>query len=128
MYSSFVGYGGRGFWSYDGYLEPLLALLADEIGPSPGQAWLDELREHWRSQASGGFSAWIHLKLDEYVTDEERRATVITLIEGATSRTGVPREIRETGMLLESLLKGEITTDESSPLDYMIDPRRTSPE
>jgi hypothetical protein len=120
MSTSFVDYRGRGFWSWDGYLEPLLALLADEIGPSPGRAWLSELRDHWREQASGVFSAWIHPNLDEYVTSEERLETVVALIRAATSRPGVPREVKQTGLLMESLLRGEITTDASSPLDYMV--------
>jgi hypothetical protein len=128
MSTSFVKYHGRGFWSWDGYLEPLLALLADEIGPSPGQAWLDELRDHWCSQASGVFSAWIHPNLDEYVTSEERLKTVIALIKAVTSNRDVPREVKETGLLMESLLKGEIATDESSPLDYMVSSQQSPPE
>lgn len=35
MSTSFVEYQGRGFWSWDGYLEPVLALLANQIGDSP---------------------------------------------------------------------------------------------
>ena len=128
MSTSFVDYRGHGFWSWDGYLEPLLALLADEIGPSPGQAWLDELRDHWREQASGVFSAWVHPDLDEYVTSEERLETVIALIKVVTAKRDVPQEVKETGWLMESLLRGEITTDESSPLDYMVGNRQRSPE
>ncbi|MBC7933173.1 MAG: hypothetical protein H7Z38_21630 [Rubrivivax sp.] len=128
MSTSFVKYRGRGFWSWDGYLEPLLALLADEIGPSPESAWRNSLRDHWRSQASGVFSAWVHPNLDEYVTSEERLETVIALIQAVTSKQDIPREVKETGLLMESLLKGEITTDESSPLDYMVSSRQGSPE
>ena len=128
MSTSFVEYRGRGFWSWDGYLEPLLALLADEIGSSPGRPWLSELRDHWRSQSSGVFSAWVHPNLDEYVTSEERLETVIALIGAVTSRPGIPRELKETGRLMESLLKGEITMDESSPLDYMVGGQQRPPE
>lgn len=120
MSTSFVEYRGCGFWSWDGYLEPLLALLADEIGPSPGQAWLDELRDHWRSQASGLFSAFIDPELDGYVTSGERLETVIALVGRAIARTDTPRVVKETGLLMESLLKGEMTSDASSPLDYMV--------
>lgn len=120
MSTSYVEYRGRGFWSWDGYLEPLLALLADEIGPAPDRAWLNELRDHWRSQSSGAFRAWIHPNLDEFVTSEERLETVTALIKAAISKRDVPQEVKETGLLMESLLKGEITTDESSPLDYMV--------
>ena len=66
MSSSFVEYRGRGFWSWDGYLEHVLALLADRIGSSPKQEWLVQLRDHWSTQSSGAFSGWIHPKLDEF--------------------------------------------------------------
>lgn len=46
MGTSFVAYRGRGFWSWDGYLEHLLALLASEIGPSPNEEWLAPARDH----------------------------------------------------------------------------------
>jgi hypothetical protein len=128
MSTSFVDYHGRGFWSWDGYLESLLALLADEIGPSPEQAWLNGLRDHWRSQASGIYGAWIHPNLDEYVISKGRLETVIALIGAVTSKQDVPQEVRETGVLMESLLKGEVTTDESSPLDYMVGSRQRTPE
>jgi hypothetical protein len=82
MSTSFVEYKGHGFWSWDGYLEHVLALLADKVGAAPEQPWLSELRDHWRAQASGAFSGWIHPKLDEYVTDEERLKLILVLVEG----------------------------------------------
>jgi hypothetical protein len=111
---------GRGFWSWDGYLEHVLILLANTIGQSPGEPWLSELRDHWRSQASGAFSAWIHPKLDQYVASEERRKVVLALVEGVISQPGLTREAEETARLLKSLLLEEITTDASSPLGYMV--------
>jgi hypothetical protein len=56
MGSSFVEYHGRGFWSWDGYLEHLLFLLANGIGPTPEESWLNDLRDHWQSQASGALA------------------------------------------------------------------------
>ena len=98
----------------------MLFLLANTIGQSPGEPWLSELRDNWRAQASGAFSAWIHPKLDEYVSSEERRKVVLALVEGVISQPGLTREAEETAKLLKSLLLGEITTDASSPLGYMV--------
>jgi hypothetical protein len=118
--SSFVEHRGRGFWSRDNYLEHVLALLADRIGESPNQKWLADLRDHWRSQSSGNFRGWIHPKLDEFITNDERRETVLTLLDDLLSLPDPPREAQQTLKLLEALLRGEITTDASSPLDYMV--------
>lgn len=120
MGSSFVEYHGRGFWSWDGYLEHLLFLLANGIGPSPEESWLNDLRDHWQSQASGVFGGWIHPQLDEYITSEERLKVILKLIDGVLSRPGVPEEAGKTAELMRSLLVGQITTDASSPLDYMV--------
>lgn len=120
MSTSFVEYRGRGFWSWDGYLEHVLALLADRIGSSPKQAWLADLRDHWRAQSSGDFRGCIHPNLDEVVTSDERRELVLALLEGITSQPGLTRESKETARLLEALLRGQINTDASSPLDYMV--------
>jgi hypothetical protein len=120
MSSSFVEYRGRGFWSWDGYLEHVLALLADRIGSSPKQEWLEHLRDHWRAQSSGAFSGWIHPKFDEFITSDERREAVLALLKGITSQPDLTPEAEQTAKLLEALLRGQINTDASSPLDYMI--------
>jgi hypothetical protein len=119
MSTSFVEYRGRGFWSWDGYLEHVLALLADRIGNSH-QEWLEHLRDHWRAQSSGAFQGWIHPKLDEFVTNDERRETVLALLEDIASQPSLTREAQETARLLEGLLRGQVNTDASSPLDYMV--------
>jgi hypothetical protein len=119
--SSFVEYRGRGFWSRDNYLEHVLALLADRIGESPNQKWLADLRDHWRSQSSGNFRGWIHPKLDEFLVRDDQREVVLTLLDDITSQPDLSREARETAKLLGSLLRGQMTTDASSPLDYMVD-------
>jgi hypothetical protein len=120
MSNSFVEYRERGFWSWDGYLEHVLSLLASKIGQSPSEPWLRELRDHWRSQASGAFSGWIHPKLDKYVVSEDRRKVVLALVEGVVEEPGLTREAEETAKLLKGLLLGDITTDASSPLGYMV--------
>ena len=120
MGTSFVAYKTHGFWSWDGYLEHLLFLLAEAIGPQPEEPWLNEVRDHWREQASGVFTAWIHPRLNEFVTSEERRNVILGLIEVVISSPGVTAEVNGTAELMRRLLLGEMTTDESSPLNYMI--------
>ena len=90
MGTSFVEYRGRGFWSWDGYLEHALFLLAEAIGESPRESWLNEVRDHWREQASGMFTADIHPNLDEYLTSEDRRNVVLKLLEEVRSSEVTP--------------------------------------
>lgn len=120
MSTSFVEYRGRGFWSFDGYLEHVLALLADQIGDSPKDKWLADLRDHWLTQSSGAFTGWIHSNLDEYLTHEERRQQVLSIVRTVLSNTQLTREARETLKLIEALLSGHLNTDASSSLDYMV--------
>ena len=120
MGTSFVEYRGRGFWSWDGYLEHVLFLLVEAIGPSPEEPWLNEVRDHWREQSSGAFSAWIHPNLDEYVSSEDRRNVILRLIDDVRSCRDVTPEAAETAEFLRRLILGEITTDAASPLDYMV--------
>jgi hypothetical protein len=120
MSTSFVEYHGRGFWSLDDYLEHVLALLADRIGSAPKEEWLSEVRDHWRRQSSGAFRGWISPKLDEFVTSDDRRERVLALLEKILSEPGLPREAAQTATLLQALVLGQLNTDASSPLDYMV--------
>jgi hypothetical protein len=120
MGTSFVEYRGHGFWSWDGYLEHVLFLLAEAIGESPQESWLNKARDHWREQASGVFSAWIHPNLDEYISSEERREVMLRLIAEVRSRGDVTPEAAATAVFLRRLILGEITTDAASPRDYMV--------
>jgi hypothetical protein len=120
MSTSFVEYRGRGFWSWDGYLEHVLALLADRIGSSPQQGWQAELRDYWRTQSSGSFRGWINPKLDEFVTSEERCEALLALLGGIISQPGLTPEAQQTARFMDALLRGQLNTDASSPLDYMV--------
>ena len=120
MGTSFVEYRGHGFWSWDGYLEHALFLLAEAIGESPQESWLKEARDHWREQASGMFASYIHPNLDEYLTSEGRRNVILRLIEEVRSKADVTPEVLATAEFLRRLILGEITTDAASPLDYMV--------
>ena len=120
MGSSFVAYRGQGFWSWDGYLEHLLALLASEIGPSPNEAWLARARDHWLEQSSGNYSAMIDPELDELAGDDPHRVVVLAILDAVCSRHDATHEVIDTGALLGRLLRGDLATTESSPLDYIV--------
>jgi hypothetical protein len=81
---------------------------------------LSELRDHWRLQSAGYFNGWIHPKLDEYLTSDERRTAVLKLVDNIALRPDLTEEANQTLALLIALLKGELSTDASSPLDYMV--------
>ena len=120
MGSSFVAYRGLGFWSWDGYLEHLLAVLANEIGPSPNEAWLARARDHWLEQSSGNYATMIDPHLDELAGDDAHRAVVLSILDAVCSRHDETPEVIDTAGLLGKLLRGDLTTTESSPLDYMV--------
>src|SRR5262245_27460524 len=119
MSTSFVSYRGHGFWSFDPYLEDFLALLAEAV-KGTREEWLAEAREHWLTQATGDFASWIHPKFDEYIKNDERREVVLSILTTIISRRDIAAEAKQTAVLFRSLLKGELMTNESSPLDYMI--------
>ena len=98
----------------------MLFLLAETIGPCPQESWLNEVRDHWREQASAAFSAWIHPNLDEYVNGENRRKVILRIIDEVRSRNDSTREAAETVEFLRRLILGEISTDAASPLDYVV--------
>jgi len=120
MGTSFVEYKGCGFWSWDGYLEHVLFLLAEAIGPSPQEPWLDDVRDDWRQQSFGAFTGSIDPNLDEYVTSENRQQVILKLIDEVSARDDLTHEAAATLEFLRRLLVGEIMTDAASPLDYMV--------
>ena len=120
MSTSYVEYRGHGFWSYDDYLEQALALVAEEIGESLEEDWQVQLRDHWRSQSSGVYRSWIHPQLDEYITDNARTEKLIMWIRLVAGRNGISREVLEIVKLIESLVRGQLSTNEASPRDYMV--------
>jgi hypothetical protein len=97
-----------------------LPFVADRIGDSPKQEWLEDLCDHFRGQSSGAFQGWIHPNLDEFITNNERRDAVLALLDDIVSQSDLPREARDTAKLLEALLRGQLITDASRPLDYMV--------
>ena len=120
MGSSFVEYRGKGFWSRDLYLEHFLACLADVAEASSPEDWLRDAATNWREQSSAGLIGWIHPQFDEYAADEDRRLTVLGLVTQIAQRPGATPELGQTCELAQRLLRGELATDASSPLDYMV--------
>ncbi len=120
MGTSYVEYRDKGFWSWDGYLEHLLALLANSIPASETDKWLIEARDHWRKQSSGDFGGWIHPMLNEYCATEQHRTIIMEKVESLLDSKSLTEEVRKTADLLLALLKGEMGTDATSPLDYIV--------
>ena len=46
MGTSFVANSDRGFWSWDGYLEDVLAYLSNQIDLKANEEWLVALSDH----------------------------------------------------------------------------------
>jgi hypothetical protein len=120
MSTSYVEFREYGFWSWDGYLEDVLRLLAEATIADDDPAWLTTARQHWLTQASGVFSGWIHPKFDELLPTEDRRQVFFELAEAASRRDDLTPEARSTLQLLIALIRGELRTDASSPRDYMV--------
>lgn len=120
MGSSYVEYRGKGFWSWDGYLEHALALLADEIGPEHSMQWLADARQHWQRQSSGAFAGLVDPSLDQFVLRDEHRQVLLGLLQSVACRSDATPEVTATIQLLTALLREELSTDASSPTDYMV--------
>ena len=122
MGSSFIKYRDRGFWSHDAFIELFLARLAEEMASLPPADWVRAAADHWRSQASGVFAGWVHPQFDDHLAGEDRRAAILGLVAAIRVRPDAALELTQTCDLVERLLKGELLTDASSPLDYMVQP------
>lgn len=121
MGSSFTEFKDHGFWSRDHFLEGWLNELAANCRKhTTASPWLEAVCEHWELQAAGFFNGWIHANLDEFLTDEERVSLIISISERVKDRFPPDHPLNQTGELFVRLLKGELTTDASSPLDYMV--------
>jgi hypothetical protein len=59
MSTSYVEFRGRGFWSWDSYLEDILRLVGATAVSPEEPACLAAARQHGIKQASGVFAGWI---------------------------------------------------------------------
>lgn len=78
------------------------------------------LAAHRELHAAAHFGGCIHLKLDDFLPAEERRLVLRGLILKLIERKHAEDQVGGTGVLLRRLLDGELKTDASSPLDYMV--------
>ena len=125
MGSSFTEFNGYGFWSRDYFLEGWLRELAAECRKqAPLPSWLRAACEHWELQATGIFIGWVHANLDEFLTDAERISLILSASERVMSKFPPDDPLNRTGALFVRLLRRELTTDASSPLDYMVSDTR----
>jgi hypothetical protein len=120
MSTSYVEFRGKGFWSWDGYLEDALLVLVEARSEYQDLDWLATACRHWLDQASGSFRGLIHPNFDELLATEDRQHVFLDLADTGLARDDLTPEARTTLGLLASLVRGEITTDASSPLDYMV--------
>ena|ERR1051325_340005 len=129
MGTSYTEFKEYGFWSRDYFLEQWLGQLAAECKTQiPLPSWLVATCEHWELRAKGIFGGWVHAGLDEFLTDEERVSLIISISEKVKNRFPREHHLNRTGNLFVRLLEGELRTDASSPLDYMITEQGIGPE
>lgn len=81
MSSSFVsltlpGRGAVGFWANDGCLGVWLVALANTV-LLDGDGWQIELARHWHEQGVRQDMGCMDVRLDEYMTSEDRRAVAV---------------------------------------------------
>jgi hypothetical protein len=67
-----------------------------------------------QNEIDGGCMA---LDLDGFLQDDENRGCILSAGASALMRT--PDESKRTGQLFLALLRGEVITDASSPIDYL---------
>jgi len=119
MGSSFIQYRGFGFWSYDPFIERFAGELATAIEKQNHiEDWEKGLVEHWKFQATG-ISGFVHLQIDEFIM-EERRIGFMKIVQEVIDSHPSEDPIHQTGLFLLRLLDGQLKTDASSPLDYMV--------
>ena len=117
MGTSYVEFRKHGFWARDSILSGWLTTLINEMREGvPLNAWLRPLTGHWEMQIEidGGCMA---LELVSFLADDERYRYVISAADSARTRSSDAS--KRTGHLFLALLKGEVRTDASSPIDYL---------
>ena len=120
MGTSFVEFGGFGFWARDAVLDSWLTTLVDELETLPTlKPWQESLARYWREQATID-AGCMSIGLDDFITDNERKAIVLSFARIALARTDP--DVRRTAILFIDLLDGKLNTTVSSPIAYLTDP------
>jgi len=78
--------------------------------------WLQPLIREWEIQIEIG-GGCMALALDEFLQDADRCAYVLLASGDALERTS--ESSKRTGQLFLALLRGDVKTDASSPIDYL---------
>ena len=87
MSSTFVSFHGQGFEANDSALEIWLAILVNEIRKLDQiPDWLREVRDEWHLQSTAGFGFGVMPRLDDFVTSEERRVSILKLAHQALDK------------------------------------------
>src|SRR5206468_9343818 len=87
MGTSFVEYKGFGFWTRDAFLESWLTTLLDELKTVPKlEPWQESLARHWRDQSAID-AGCMSIGLDDFITNDARKAAVLSLARNALART-----------------------------------------
>ena len=85
--ASDVDFRGRSFVATDAAMGVWLHVLVEEIDRGePPAPWLREARDHWHLHAHEGFNFGVMAELDRFVTDDARRAVVLSLSRSALDR------------------------------------------
>lgn len=101
-------FNGFGFWARDADLEIWLTTLVDELkNLSTLKPWQESLARYWREQATID-AGCISTGLDEFITDNERKAIVLSFARNALAVTHPG--VRRTAILFIDLLEGKLNT------------------
>lgn len=80
MAKSFVDFKEYGFWSHDSFLEVWVFYFVNEIERLDSvPPWLQELKKQWLSMATAGMLGTVELSLNDYITDEKGKFTLLEL-------------------------------------------------
>lgn len=117
MGTSYIEYKGSGYWSRDSFISEWLEVLLRELEErSSTQAWERALIEEWsiQKEIDGGV---ISLQLDKFLPNAENRDVLLSLAAAALPKA--PKDAQRTGELFIDLLREQLRTTASSPIDYL---------
>lgn len=144
MASSFINFKGNGFWIKDNILNLALIFLYAKMSECELPSWAIEFRDLIKENATGEFYGFADLELDLFLTNDERTLLFINLldqtieilseVETDLDKTKLYDAVKNSFVLdginigagrtikvleyLKELVKGEVTTSESDPVDY----------
>ncbi|MBO9732801.1 MAG: hypothetical protein J7623_29430 [Chitinophaga sp.] len=144
MASSFINFKGNGFWIKDNILNLTLIFLYAKMSEPELPSWAIEFENLIKKNAAGEFYGFVDLELDLFLTNDERTLLFIKLLDQTIEiLSKVESDLRNTKLYdsvknafvldginieavrlikvleyLKGLVKGEIATNESDPIEY----------